>query len=79
MTALVSIPRTDSLSRFSRIFPAYWAAIIISFAVLSWIKSPPHASLIQFAVNFTMLERVFGLQHIDTVYWTLTGISGVRR
>jgi peptidoglycan/LPS O-acetylase OafA/YrhL len=59
------------VSRFSRIFPAYWAALIVSFIVLSFIKAPPHAGLGRFLMNFTMTERVFGLQHIDPVYWTL--------
>jgi peptidoglycan/LPS O-acetylase OafA/YrhL len=39
--------------------------------MLSWLKSPPHDSLVTAVINFTMLERVVGLQHIDPVYWTL--------
>jgi peptidoglycan/LPS O-acetylase OafA/YrhL len=59
------------VSRFSRLFPAYWAAILTSTIVLSFIESRPEASLAQFLINFTMTERLLGFQHIDAVYWTL--------
>lgn len=59
------------ISRFSRIFPAYWVAAIITFLVVRVLGSPPGPSFLQLAANFTMLDRPLGFKHIDEVYWTL--------
>jgi len=59
-----------AISRFSRIFPAYWVALVITFLLLLWLKEKP-PSILQLVANFTMLQRFFGIQHIDAVYWTL--------
>ena len=58
------------VSRFSRIFPAYWTPVVITFLLLLWLKEEP-PSVLQLVANFTMLQRFFGIQHIDAVYWTL--------
>jgi peptidoglycan/LPS O-acetylase OafA/YrhL len=62
--------RDFAVSRFSRIFPAYWVALVITFLILLWLKEEP-PTLVQLVANFTMLQRFFGIQHIDAVYWTL--------
>lgn len=60
-----------AISRFSRIFPAYWTAVITSFVLLEMLGTTPAQSFPQLAVNFTMLERIIGYNPIDSVYWTL--------
>jgi peptidoglycan/LPS O-acetylase OafA/YrhL len=59
------------VSRFSRIFPAYWAAILVTTAFLYLLHAPDLPGPLQIAANFTMLDRLLGFFHIDAVYWTL--------
>lgn len=59
-------------SRFTRLFPAYWAAVILTFVIvqlgnLQSIK----VSSVEALVNLTMLQELFGARHVDYVYWTL--------
>lgn len=60
-------------SRVSRLFPAYWIAVPISYYALiiapgQDLTLPFHAILI----NMSMLQGFVGVPHIDNVYWTLT-------
>lgn len=60
-------------SRFARLFPAYWAAVIISTAVGVLYPSPylpvtPGQALL----NLTMLQDFFGVRHVDPSYWSLS-------
>ncbi len=60
------------VSRFSRLFPAYWAAIAITAAVVYTVGMPKQQ--IPFghvAANTTMLQEVLGFEHLDGSYWTL--------
>jgi peptidoglycan/LPS O-acetylase OafA/YrhL len=58
--------------RFSRLFPAYWAAVAITFVVLSLVHLPGHeVSLRQGLVNLTMLQFFFSVPDVDGVYWSL--------
>lgn len=60
------------VSRFSRLFPAYWAAMAITAAVVYSIGMP--AQRIPFAdvlLNLTMVQQVLGGDHLDGSYWTL--------
>ena len=60
------------VSRFSRLFPAYWAAIAITAAVIYTVGMPeqriPPGHL---AANITMLQDILGFEHLDGSYWTL--------
>ena len=60
------------VSRFSRLFPAYWAAIAITAGVIYTVGMPeqriPPEHL---AANVTMLQDVLGFEHLDGSYWTL--------
>ena len=60
------------VSRFSRLFPAYWAAIAVTAAVVYAIGLPgqplPPRDLL---LNATMLQQVLGANHLDGSYWTL--------
>lgn len=60
------------VSRFSRLFPAYWAAIGLTALVVYSIglpaqRLPPQ----QLLLNFTMLQQILGAEHLDGSYWTL--------
>lgn len=59
-----------AVSRFSRIFPAYWAAIVVTALMLAW-QHPPGPGIAAVLANFTMLNKFMGYQHVDLVYWTL--------
>ena len=57
--------------RFSRLYPAYWAAILVVtliavfvFDDLFWLGG--------FAANATMLQQFLGYPHLDNVFWSLT-------
>jgi peptidoglycan/LPS O-acetylase OafA/YrhL len=60
------------VSRFSRLFPAYWAAMAITAATVYAIGLPEQriggADLF---ANLTMLQEILGFEHLDGSYWTL--------
>lgn len=65
-------PMDFVVSRFSRLFPAYWCAIVITFAVTHALALPiKTVSAAQAAGNFLMLHGYLGIPHVDGVYWTL--------
>ena len=60
------------VSRFSRLFPGYWAAMAITALVvygigMSWQRISAHDLLF----NLTMFQQVLGGEHLDGSYWTL--------
>lgn len=57
-------------SRVSRLYPAYWAGVILT-GVLLLITSHPKVTVGQIVVNLTMLQEAFGVGRVDGVYWTL--------
>ena len=61
------------VSRFSRLYPAYWAAVLVTASVMAII--PPFAksavTFPQVAVNLTMLQQWLRVKEVDGVYWTL--------
>ncbi len=61
-----------AVSRFSRLFPAYWAAMAITAAVVYTIGMPiQRIPTIDLAVNLTMMQEVLGFLQLDGSYWTL--------
>lgn len=59
-------------SRVSRLYPAYLVAVPLAALLLGVIWSgQKNISVYQVAVNLTMLQGAFGIDHIDGVYWTL--------
>jgi peptidoglycan/LPS O-acetylase OafA/YrhL len=59
-------------SRVSRLFPAYWAAVIVTFAVVALFSTEyPRLSATDALLNLTMLQRPLGAASVDGVYWTL--------
>lgn len=60
------------VGRFSRLYPAYWAALAIT--VILQLSSPlPGAAptSAQVAVNATMLQEYLGFVNVEGVYWSL--------
>jgi peptidoglycan/LPS O-acetylase OafA/YrhL len=74
----MTLERTKSsadfaFARFTRLFPAYWAAILLTTAALHLLGASELAqpgSVI--AVNFTMLQGFIYIPAVDGVYWSLT-------
>lgn len=61
------------LSRVVRLYPAYWCCALLSFSFLAyWHRGSATApSWSDLLINLSMLQSVFGVAHIDGVYWTL--------
>lgn len=61
------------VSRFSRLFPAYWVAIFMTYGITHALGLPGKLVDINFAVlNMTMIHGlIFRVPHVDGVYWTL--------
>jgi peptidoglycan/LPS O-acetylase OafA/YrhL len=74
---LMTLQRTRSaghflVSRFSRLYPAYWAALLLTFTVMTLVPLPGREVHVgQLLVNFTMWQELLGVKHIDHVYWSL--------
>jgi peptidoglycan/LPS O-acetylase OafA/YrhL len=72
MSAWGRTPRDFFISRVTRLYPMYWAAIAITACVIYFADNPfghPHPRVL-FA-NLTMLQTPLGVEHLDSVYWTL--------
>ncbi len=74
---LMTLERTPSLAdftvaRFSRLYPAYWAAMAVTYATIFFYGlSDLRASGFDALLNITMLQRLLGAEHVDGVYWSL--------
>jgi|TARA_B110000261_G_C13082207_1_gene356386 peptidoglycan/LPS O-acetylase OafA/YrhL len=61
------------VSRFSRLYPVYWAAISFTFLFVSLIGLPGReVTITTFFGNFLMFHNYFNIPHVDGVYWTLS-------
>ncbi len=59
-------------SRISRLYPAFWVSVIITFLVSYFYGSERYAvDFKQLSANLTMLNGFVGIKNIDGVYWTL--------
>ena len=58
-----------AFSRFSRLYPSYWAAIALCALVA--VTHGQTLSLTQYAVNATMLQTYLRVPYVDVVFWTL--------
>jgi peptidoglycan/LPS O-acetylase OafA/YrhL len=64
-------------SRVSRLYPAYWFCVLLTFAITSIFyiggHIPQRVSLewSDVLVNLTMLQEPLGIPAVDNVYWTL--------
>ncbi|MEM8798471.1 MAG: acyltransferase [Pseudomonadota bacterium] len=73
MTVLrCKVPADFVVSRFSRIFPPFWFAVILTATVLAIAPLPGlEVTITQVFLNFTLMHKPF-VPHVDGVYWTLT-------
>jgi peptidoglycan/LPS O-acetylase OafA/YrhL len=76
----VSLERGGSNARFwlrrvFRLFPAYWASIVVAYLYLSLGGSVPLGVKLDdtpnWLLNLTMLQRFFGRPDVWAVFWTL--------
>jgi peptidoglycan/LPS O-acetylase OafA/YrhL len=59
-------------SRITRLYPAYWAGVLLTFVVVSLtpaVVGPP--TIADAVTNLTMLQDAVGAAKVDAVYWTL--------
>lgn len=72
MTAASGSLRRFAVSRFVRLYPAFWTCCTITFlAILVMGGEVFSATLPQYLVNMTMLSGFVGVPSIDGVYWSL--------
>ncbi|GAA0450704.1 acyltransferase [Streptomyces stramineus] len=61
-----------AVSRVTRLFPAYWFAVLaVTLVVYVWPTVNEAPRLRDAAVNLTMLQSPLGVDPVDGVYWTL--------
>ncbi|MGW6874827.1 acyltransferase family protein [Streptomyces xanthophaeus] len=61
-----------TVSRISRLFPAYWAGIVFTALVLfTWPDVSPLKAFSDVVVNLSMLQGGVGVPNVDQAYWTL--------
>jgi peptidoglycan/LPS O-acetylase OafA/YrhL len=60
------------VSRFSRLYPAYWASVLLTSIALGCFGDPrTEISIPQILGNLTMLQAWLGIKAVDSVYWSL--------
>ena len=72
MTAWGRTVERFTISRVTRLFPAYWASVALT-AVLLLVLWPQGKRVEPWHVftNLTMLQSAYHVPHVDGVYWTL--------
>ena len=74
---LMTLDRTKTVldfacARFSRLYPIYWAAGLLTFAVVTWCGLPGReVDPLTALANITMCQGFFNLPLVDPSYWTL--------
>jgi peptidoglycan/LPS O-acetylase OafA/YrhL len=64
--------RSYAISRITRLYPAYWAGVLLTgFLLLVLWPDRRELELSTVGMNLTMLQSAFGVPHVDGVYWTL--------
>ncbi|MDH0749605.1 acyltransferase [Pseudomonas sp. GD03842] len=58
------------VSRFMRLYPAYWLSLLV-FIVILKLTAAPLPSLAQIAANLTMVQAALGFDDVIGLYWTL--------
>lgn len=72
MTAWGRDVRSYATSRVTRLFPAYWAGVLLTgFLLIVLWPGQKELNATDVGVNLTMLQTAFGYPHVDGVYWTL--------
>ncbi|WP_296181519.1 acyltransferase family protein [Pseudomonas sp. UBA1879] len=58
------------ISRFMRLYPAYWVSLLL-FVVMLKLTDAPLPSLAQIVANVTMVQAALGFDDVVGLYWTL--------
>jgi peptidoglycan/LPS O-acetylase OafA/YrhL len=59
-------------ARFSRLFPTYWVAVVLTWVLVNLISLPGYSiTWPQAIANLTMVHAFFGVPDVDGVYWSL--------
>jgi peptidoglycan/LPS O-acetylase OafA/YrhL len=58
-------------SRVGRLFPAYWASIVLTAALQQVWSGGRQTSLTETLVNLTMVQDLFAVTGVQVVFWTL--------
>jgi peptidoglycan/LPS O-acetylase OafA/YrhL len=58
------------ISRFFRLYPAYWLSLPAGLAILV-VTTHQHIGAPLVVANATMLQQFFGIENILGIYWTL--------
>lgn len=66
-------PRQFVTARFTRLFPAYWCAVLVAFALWQLVPDGSRSvpTLTDSLTNLTMLETPLGAAPLAGAYWTL--------
>lgn len=60
------------VSRASRLYPAFWVAVLITFTVTTAVDlDGREVSVVDMLLNLTMVPRFLGAEYVDGAYWTL--------
>jgi peptidoglycan/LPS O-acetylase OafA/YrhL len=60
------------VSRFSRLYPCYWVALILTFCVVHFFSLPGReVSMNDALLNIPMIQSYFFIPYVDEVYWSL--------
>ena len=65
-----SAGRRFVITRFFRLYPAYWVSLVVGLIVLWWWPGKPVSWSLVLA-NVTMLPSLFGQPYVVGLYWTL--------
>lgn len=68
----VKAPMDFVVARFSRLYPTYWAAMLLTALILFVFPLPRHELTIgQVAGNLLMFHGLFGIESVNGTYWSL--------
>ena len=57
--------------RIKRLYPAYWVCIVLTAVSMYFFLPSRSKDIRTIAINFTMLQWVFGVADVDAAYWTM--------
>jgi peptidoglycan/LPS O-acetylase OafA/YrhL len=59
--------------RFSRLYPAYWFAVLLTFSIVGIFSLPGReVSISDAIINLSMFQKWFNVPYVDGTYWALS-------